>query len=150
MARVTLSPFITGIMSAAGMLAFYGAVTSLVSGTAYAARQFVNAWYWIAPLAAGFGLHVGLYRWIRIRARSAGVGAVAGSAVTSGGAMAACCAHRLAEVFPLLGLSSAAAFLGQYQSAFFALGLASNLGGIAHLLKKGRHILVKEIVYAQS
>ena len=56
------------------------------------------------------------------------------SGATSGTAMIACCAHHLADVLPILGLSGASIFLTQYQKPFLALGLSINLFGIAYIL----------------
>ncbi len=50
--------------------------------------------------------------------------------------MVACCAHHLTDVLPMLGLSSAALFLGTYKTWFLAFGLVSNLAGIAFLLRQ--------------
>lgn len=48
--------------------------------------------------------------------------------------MAACCAHHVADVLPLLGLTAAAAFLAQYRPAFMLVGLGVTLAGIAAML----------------
>jgi hypothetical protein len=62
------------------------------------------------------------------------------SSTTSALAMAACCAHHLADVFPLLGLSAAAAFFGQYRTFFMIFGLGTTFLGVSIML----FILVKE------
>lgn len=48
----------------------------------------------------------------RLHARTPAAG-VAASTATSGVAMLACCAHHLAEVLPVVGLSGAALFLAE-------------------------------------
>jgi hypothetical protein len=54
--------------------------------------------------------------------------------VTSSIAMAACCAHHVTDVLPILGLTVAAAFLAQYRQAFMLAGLGINLTGIVAML----------------
>jgi hypothetical protein len=49
---------------------------------------------------------------------------------TSTAAMVACCAHHVAELLPLLGLSAAASFLAAYKIPFMLIGLAMNGIGI--------------------
>ncbi len=57
---------------------------------------------------------------------------------TSTGAMLACCAHHLADVLPLIGLSGVAVFLTRYQMPVMIAGLAVNAGGIAYLWRQLR------------
>ncbi len=49
--------------------------------------------------------------------------------------MAACCAHHLADVLPLLGLSGVAIFLVRYQLFFIIAGVLSNVVGITITLE---------------
>ncbi len=49
--------------------------------------------------------------------------------------MVACCAHHVADVLPLLGLSAAASFLAAYQIPFMLIGLAMNLIGIVVIVR---------------
>lgn len=48
--------------------------------------------------------------------------------------MLACCAHHLTDVLPLVGLTSAALLLANYQSVFLVLGVGSNLAALTYLL----------------
>jgi len=50
-------------------------------------------------------------------------------------AMVACCAHRVADVLPFVGLTAAAAFLANWKIPFLIVGLISNLIGIAVMLR---------------
>jgi Cu+-exporting ATPase len=43
------------------LLAIYFGVVSLISGKDFALEQFAKFWYFIVPLALGFGIQVGLY-----------------------------------------------------------------------------------------
>lgn len=49
--------------------------------------------------------------------------------------MAACCAHHVSDVLPILGLTAAATFLAKYQTAFMLAGLGANLIGIVVILR---------------
>ncbi len=49
--------------------------------------------------------------------------------------MLACCAHHAGDFLPLLGLSGAALFLNDNRVYFMPLGIASNFGGIAVMLR---------------
>jgi hypothetical protein len=48
--------------------------------------------------------------------------------------MVACCAHHVADVLPILGLTAAATFLAQYRTAFMLVGLGTTLVGIGVML----------------
>ncbi|MBE3577557.1 MAG: hypothetical protein IMX00_07675 [Limnochordales bacterium] len=58
----------------------------------------------------------------------------AGSTGVSATAMLACCAHHLADLLPILGLSAGAAFVNEIKTPLAFVGLAVNLGGIAFML----------------
>jgi hypothetical protein len=62
------------------------------------------------------------------------------SGATSTIAMAACCAHHVTDVLPLIGLTAAATFLAEYRTAFMLIGLGTTLIGIVVMLV----ILVRE------
>ena len=55
-------------------------------------------------------------------------------------AMVACCAHHVADVLPILGLTAAATFLAEYRLAFMLVGLGTTIAGIIYMLI----ILMKE------
>src|SRR4030065_442817 len=59
---------------------------------------------------------------------------------TSTIAMVACCAHHVADVLPILGLTAAATFLAQYRIVFMLVGLGTTLLGILIMI----FILFKE------
>ena len=60
---------------------------------------------------------------------------MATSGDVSAGSMAACCAHHITDVLPLLGLSGLAAFLASYQVLFILIGVLSNVVGITIMLE---------------
>ncbi|MBI4210292.1 MAG: hypothetical protein HY544_02175 [Candidatus Diapherotrites archaeon] len=121
------------------MFVFYFGVLSLANSPRHALEQLQWYWYMIFPLMILIGAQVGLYKHITdsISAEnfSAAKGSVAASGGISSGAMVACCVHHIADIFPLLGLTVAAAFFSQYQSAFMVLGIASGVVGVLYMLE---------------
>lgn len=57
------------------------------------------------------------------------------SGATSTIAMAACCAHHVTDVLPILGLTAAATFLAEYRTALMLVGLGTTLVGILVMMK---------------
>lgn len=119
------------------LLAVYFGAVSLVSGWRFTVSQFTEFWYYIVPLAAGFGVQVALFVKLRdLVRRQTGGSMVAASGTTSTAAMISCCAHYLTNVAPVLGASGLVAFAAQYQVEFFWVGLAFNAAGIAYIGSK--------------
>lgn len=124
-----------GAVAAVALLAIYFAVLVAVSGWVFTGREFAKYWYYVLPLAAGFGIQVGLFvrlRQVVAEARHAGT-VVAASGTASTAAMVSCCAHYLASAAPVLGATGLVAFAAQFQVELFWLGLAMNLVGIAFM-----------------
>lgn len=124
-----------GALAFAMLLALYFGALSLVSGWKFTLTQFSEFWYFIVPLAAGFGIQVALYlklRQVLHRSRDSGT-VVAASGTTSGAAMISCCAHYLVNVAPVLGATGLVAFVAQFQVELFWAGLLFNLAGIAYV-----------------
>jgi Cu+-exporting ATPase len=120
------------------LLAVYFGVLTLVSGWSFTVSQFSEFWYYIVPLAAGFGVQVALYlrlREVLSRAKQAGA-VIAASGTTSTAAMISCCAHYLTNVAPVLGATGLVAFAAQFQVELFWVGLAFNAAGIAFVGSK--------------
>ena len=124
-----------GVIAAILLLGVYVGIIGVVQGLAHAWEQTARLWYWVLALAVGFGIQAGLFSFIRqsLRQRRASA-TVAASGGISAGSMAACCAHHLGDVLPLLGLSGAAAFLVGYQQFFIILGVLFNVVGITIML----------------
>lgn len=117
------------------LLAVYFGVLTLVSGWGFTVNQFSEFWFYIVPLAAGFGLQVALFlrlREVLSRAKEAGA-VIAASGTTSTAAMISCCAHYLTNVAPVLGATGLVAFAAQFQVELFWVGLAFNAAGIAYV-----------------
>jgi Cu+-exporting ATPase len=116
------------------LVLYFGALT-LISGWSFTLSQFSEFWYYIVPLAAGFGLQVALFLKLRevvSRAKQAGA-VIAASGTTSTAAMISCCAHYLTNAAPVLGATGLVAFAAQFQVELFWVGLAFNAAGIAYV-----------------
>jgi Cu+-exporting ATPase len=127
-----------GVTAFGVLLALYFGVLTLVSGWNFTLTQFSDFWFYIVPLAAGFGLQVALFLKLReVVSRAKDTGAViAASGTTSTAAMISCCAHYLTNVAPVLGATGIVAFAAQFQVELFWVGLAFNAAGIAYVGSK--------------
>ena len=124
-----------GVGAVGVLLALYFGALTLISGWSFTLSQFYEFWYYIVPLAAGFGLQVALFLKLRevvSRAKEAGA-VIAASGTTSTAAMISCCAHYLTNVAPVLGATGLVAFAAQFQVELFWVGLVFNAAGIAYV-----------------
>lgn len=131
----TATPTAFGALAAGALLAVYFGALTAISGWQFTAEQFAEFWYYIVPLAAGFGLQVALYvrlRWV-LHGAGAGRGMLAASGTTSTAAMISCCSHYLLNVAPVLGATGLVTFAAQYQVEFFWVGIAFNAAGIGFI-----------------
>lgn len=135
------------LLGMAGLMALYLILVSLAEGWTHAVELLLEDAWLVGPIMVGFGVQVGLYTYLRtvIHAATQGAGALAGAGGgTSTAAMVACCAHHVADVLPLLGLSAAAAFLAEYRIPFMLVGLVTNLIGIGVMsfliIRQRRHL----------
>jgi len=124
-----------GMGAFAALLAIYFGVLTLISGWSFTLEEFTRYWYFLVPLAAGFGIQVALFLKLRevvSRAKQAGA-VIAASGTTSTAAMISCCAHYLTNVAPVIGATGLVAFAAQFQVEMFWVGLAFNAAGIAYV-----------------
>ena len=124
-----------GMGAFAALLAIYFGVLTLISGWSFTLEEFTRYWYFLVPLAAGFGIQVALFLKLRevvSRAKQAGA-VIAASGTTSTAAMVSCCAHYLVNAAPVLGATGLVAFAAQFQVEMFWVGLAFNAAGIAYV-----------------
>ena len=131
-------PSAFGALAFGALLAVYFGALTLVSGWTFTVNQFSEFWYYIVPLAAGFGIQVALFARLRqvvSLAKESGA-VVAASGTTSTVAMISCCAHYLTNVAPVLGATGLVAFAAQFQVEFFWVGLLFNAAGIAYVGNK--------------
>jgi copper chaperone CopZ len=139
-------PLLFGLVGMAGLMLLYLGLVSLAEGLNHAVGLLLEDAWIVGPIMLGFGVQLGLYGYLRsIQAAIRGAGAMAGAGGgTSTVAMAACCAHHLTDVMPLLGLSAGAAFLAEYRIPFMVFGLITNLIGIVVMavliVRARRHI----------
>jgi Cu+-exporting ATPase len=128
-------PIWLGTGASALLLAIYFAVVGLISGIDFAVDQFARFWYYIVPLALGFGVQVGLYTHLKntVGKHGASGKVVAVSGTTSTVAMVACCAHYLANIVPILGIAGFLSIVAEYEVRLFWLGLAFNAAGILYI-----------------
>lgn len=140
------NPLGFGLLGMAGLMLLYLGLVSLAEGWSHAVELLLEDAWIVGPIMLGFGVQMGLYGYLRsIQAAIRGVGAMAGAGGgTSTVAMAACCAHHVTDVMPLVGLSAGAAFLAEYRLPFMVFGLLTNLVGIAVMVvlivRAKRHI----------
>jgi len=132
------APVLAGFVAGMGMLGFYFSVLSVTKSSTHALHLLGELWPWMAALVVGFSIEVGLFVYL-IRELKRRRGAVATLATTGGVSacsMVVCCAPRLADVIPLIGLSAAAVFLAEHMKFFLLLGIMSNVVGIIIMLGK--------------
>jgi len=144
--RRILLPIAAGLTGSIFLTGLYLGIVSWAESPQHAVDLFWQDRWIVFPIILGFGVQMALYVILKTRLFISvpGVGpsgAMTGaSGATSTIAMAACCAHHVADVLPILGLTAAATFLAEYRTAFMLTGLGTTLIGIAVMLA----ILVKE------
>ena len=131
-------PIAFGLLAVLGLLSFYLGIITLAQGWSHAVEQLADDRWFIGAIVLGFGTQVGLFTYLRARHALAGAGGVAASTGTSTAAMLACCAHHLADILPIVGISGAAIFLNAYKTPLLWLGIVLNLAGLAYLAWKIR------------
>ncbi len=135
-----LVPMGVGLLAALFLAGLYLGLVSWAENPKHAMDLFWQDRWLVIPIILGFGVQVALYTILKMRlfvpvALSGPSGALTGAGgATSTIAMAACCAHHVTDVLPIMGLTAAAAFLAEYQIPFMVIGLATNLIGIAVML----------------
>lgn len=113
----------------------YAATMSLLNGWEAAVEQFRALWYLMVPLAAGFGIQVGLYTKLKAAIREQSKGTLTAGGASAGAAMLACCVHHTTDVLPFLGLAGASFFLLQYQKPILLTSIGINAVGIVMMVK---------------
>jgi len=126
-----------GLLGALFLAGLYLGIVTLAQSWDHAVELFWQDKLLVMPIIAGFGIQVGLYTFIKtgLHATARGMGTMTGAGGgTSTVAMVACCAHHVADVLPVLGLTAAATFLAAYRVAFMLIGLSTTLLGIGIML----------------
>lgn len=134
---------LAGILFLSGL---YFGLVSWAESPQHALQLFWDERGIVIPLILGFGVQAALYVILKKRLFAPTVsigpagkmapatGAMGAGGTTSTVAMAACCAHHVADVLPILGLTAAATFLAKYQTAFMLVGLGTTFVGIVMML----------------
>ena len=134
------------IVGAGFLTLLYFGIVSLAESPQHALEFFWEDRWFVLPIIFGFGLQSALYiilkkqLFIPVSQTGHGGAMTGASGGVSATAMVACCAHHVADVLPILGLTAAAAFLAEYRTAFMAVGLSMTFLGIVVMLT----ILFKE------
>ena len=140
--RVALS-LAFGALGAAALIGLYLGLVTWAQGGEHALELLWGDRIFVGLISAGFGTQVGLFTYLRLlqRAMARESVALAGAGTaTSSVSMVACCAHHLADVLPILGLSGLAVFLVELRTPLMLLGIVTNLVGIAVMLRQLRRI----------
>lgn len=132
-------PFLAGLAGAGLLVLLYLGIVAWAQGWSHARELLAQDRGFVAAIAGGFGLQAGLYTYLRLTIRQARLAlptaATGVGTGTSSVAMVACCLHHVADALPLLGLTGAAVFLGQYRIPFMVVGLAVNAAGVAIMVR---------------
>jgi hypothetical protein len=121
-----------GVLAGAALTGFYALVIVWASGAAHLRDQAAADWPWLAAIIAGFAVQVALLVELRHRhaaAKHEQAAAGAGAGASAAG-MVACCAHHIADLLPIVGLSGAATFVGDWRIELMAAGIAVNAVGV--------------------
>ncbi|OGO49751.1 MAG: hypothetical protein A2W37_09145 [Chloroflexi bacterium RBG_16_63_12] len=136
-----LLPLGAGVLGAVFLTGVYLGIVSLAESPKHALDLFWQDKAFVIPIILGFGTQVGLYTLLK-KELYMPLHVPAGGATTAAGggmstmAMVACCAHHVADVLPLVGLTAAATFLANWKIPFMVVGLLTNLIGIAVMLRE--------------
>jgi len=132
-----------GLVGATALVGLYLGIVTWAQGSEHAFELLWDDRIFVGLISAGFGTQVGLFTYLRLlqRAMARESVALAGAGTaTSSVSMVACCAHHLADVLPIVGLSGLAVFLVEFRTPLMLLGIATNVVGIVVMLSQLRRI----------
>lgn len=122
-----------GILAGLGLLSLYVVLLYVLNGPAHVLEQFKEFGFLIALMVSGFGIQVGLFSYALMHIRHGGKEGAA-TISTSSVSMIVCCLHHVTDFLPILGLSGFFLFASEMTGFFLAIGIASNMIGIASML----------------
>ncbi len=130
--RPVLVAGVSAPLAAVALVALYVSVVAALQDWGHAWDLLGQDAWFVAPIAGGFGLQAGMFLYMRsLRAMSRpGTAMAACSSGISGVAMAACCAHHISDLVPVLGLSGAAVFVTDFKTPLAVVGIVSNGVGL--------------------
>jgi copper chaperone CopZ len=133
-------PALAGLLGGLALLGLYLGILALVQSPGHALEQLSHDRVWVGLVALGFGTQIGLYAYLRLvldAMKLAGATVVTGAGTgTSTLGMLACCAHHLADLAPLVSVTSVSslsgviALLAEYKIPFLLFGLGINALGL--------------------
>ncbi len=135
--RVALSVAF-GLLGATALIGFYLAIVTWAQGPDHALELLWGDRLFVLLIGAGFGTQIGLFMYVRLLQRvlaGESVALAGAGTATSTVSMVACCAHHLADVLSIVGLSGLAVFLVEFRTPLMLFGLATNALGIAVMLR---------------
>lgn len=130
-----------GTLGALALVGLYLGIVTWAQGSEHALELLWGDRLFVGLIGAGFGTQVGLFTYVRLLQRALARESVAlagAGTATSSISMIACCAHHVADVLPVLGLSGLAVFLVEARTPLMLLGLATNAVGIAVMVRELR------------
>lgn len=136
--RVALS-IAFGSVGAVALVGLYLGLVTWAQGPEHALELLWDDRLFVGLISAGFGAQIGLFTYMRLLQRALARESLAltgAGTATSSISMVACCAHHLADVLPIIGLSGLAVFLVEFRTPLMLLGLATNSAGIAVMLRQ--------------
>lgn len=142
--RVALS-IALGLVGALALVGVYLGFVAWAQGPDHALELLWDDRVFVGLISSGFGTQIGLFTYVRLQRRAldrqslalTGTGTAASSV-----SMVACCAHHLADVVPVVGLTGLALFLVEFRTPVMLVGLATNALGVAVMLRGLRRIQV--------
>ena len=135
-AEHSMKPVVSGFFAAFALLALYAlTMTALTRSWDATVEQFIALWWFMVPLAVGFGIQVGLYVRLKEAMNQKTRASLAAGGTSAGVGMLACCAHHATDVLPILGLSAAATLIARYQIPLLSISLLVNIVGISIMWK---------------
>lgn len=137
------TPTVVGSLGLLGMTSwYYGLLWLTTQDPWHPFFFFGEKWYFLAPIIIGFAVQMWLWQRLRLIAQAHHASMTTASAGVSGLAMAACCAHHLADVLPVIGLIGVAGVLTEYQNELLAAAALMQVVGIGYLvIRLHRHEL---------
>ena len=151
--RRVVIPLLAGLAGSMLLAGLYFGLVSIAESRQHAVEFFWQDRWITISIILGFGVQTALYTILKMRTFLPAAQfdhehhhqTVSGASMGAGGAtstlaMAACCAHHVTDVLPILGLTAAATFLAEYRTAFMLVGLGSTLFGILYMLR----VLIQE------
>lgn len=148
-------PLIAGLAGSGALTLLYFGIVSLAESPEHALTLFWEDRWIVLPIILGFGVQAALYMilkkqlYLPVAHTGTSTALTGASGGTSTVAMVACCAHHVADVLPILGLTAAATFLAEYRIPFMLVGLGMTIAGIVvmlYTLWRERHKALQRLV----